>query len=69
MFYEIQGYWKDDNSSIDGYIVATSIDYTEAQDDKIFFYFESLEELQDCKDKGIDTVEDFVITDFKPTSI
>lgn len=60
----IFGYWKDNNSQIDGYIVKLSCDSDgEEDDDNIFFYFNSEEDLKNSI--GETSVEDFVITEYE----
>ena len=71
-FFTISGYYKDDKSSFDGYIVTdmdSSIDDSndnDLTDDDIFFYGLSELEIQEAIDLGDDTVNDFVITSYSP---
>ena len=68
-FFEISGYWKDDNELFEGYMVTNYDDvpgkddpYTE--DDIFYFGLGSVDLEQMVKD-GRDTVEDFVVTNFE----
>jgi hypothetical protein len=67
-YFAINGYWKDDKSTIDGYIVTSMDDPMrsgEEEDDEIFFYFASAEELDEMIARGEDTGEEFVITHYE----
>jgi len=66
-YFAVNGYWKDDKSSIDGYIVSTSEEPKDGCDlmDEIFFYFTSAEELDEMIARGEETGEDFVITHYE----
>ena len=63
MIYSISGYWKDDQSEFDGYLVSDG-DATE-DDDDIFYYFDGESEIIDAIEKGEETVHEFVITSYK----
>lgn len=60
--FSIDGYWKDDHDdTFEGYIVNEDDDSGD-EDDNVFFYGMSEEEIKDAIEKGEDTVHDFVIT-------
>lgn len=67
-YFEINGYWKDDKSEFEGYIV-TNYDDVEVSgmydvDDIFLFGLEESEIIEAIKDGG-DTAQDFVITDYR----
>ena len=64
VYAEIDGYWKDDETAFTSYLVKLNEDCDE-DDDKVFYYFASLEVLEDAVQKGAATANDFVITSFK----
>lgn len=72
MYYEISGYWKDDKSEFEGYIVREFDDSPSENDrfsdDDIFYYGLSEQEIQTAIRKGDDGVLDFVITSYKNIS-
>lgn len=58
---EISGYWKDDVlNTFEGYLVKQTNDVWEEEDDSIFFYGLTWNEIQECLNK--ETAQDFVIT-------
>ena len=69
MYCRISGYWKDDKSEFEGYIVREYDDEPseddEFTDEDIFYYGLSESEIQsaikDCEDTGVD----FVITSYE----
>ena len=71
-FFTIGGYFKDDKSSFEDYIVTdidSSIDdsnVNDLTDDDIFFYGLTELEIQEAIESGDDTVNDFVITSYSP---
>ena len=63
-YFKINGYWKDDNTKFEGYIVKEYNDCGD-NDDDVFFYGLSEKDIQAAIiDKG-DDILDFVITDYK----
>jgi hypothetical protein len=65
-FFNISGYWKDDKCEFGDYLVTDFDDHPEhIDDDLIFFYGLSEEEIKDAIEKGEDTVHEFVITDYE----
>jgi len=69
-FFVVDGYWKDDKSSINGYIVTdmdSSVGYpvNGLTDEDIFFYGLNELEIQEAIELGEDTVQDFVITTYR----
>lgn len=66
-FFSIDGYWKDDKSEFEGYIVKEFDDSEEDEnrDDQIFYYGLSESEIQQAIADGGDDNLDFVITSFE----
>ena len=62
-YFTITGYWKDDKSEFSG-IVKDTNDVIEEEDDNIFFYGLSEEDIEDAIKNGKKFSEDFVITDY-----
>ncbi len=69
-YFEIDGYWKDDNTEFEGYIV-TNFDDAEVDeegnevDDNVFFYGLDEEEIKQAIEDGENTGLEFVITDYR----
>ncbi len=63
MIYSINGYWKDDQSEFDGYLVSDGD--VEEDDDDIFYYVNGEHILIDAVAKGEDTEHEFVITSYE----
>jgi len=63
MIFSISGYWKDDQSEFDGYLV--KVGGMGEDDEKIFFYFEEEDEIKQMVEDGLETGEDFVITSYE----
>jgi hypothetical protein len=64
-YFEINGYWKDDKSEFNGLIVKEYDDIGD-DDDDVFFYGLSEEQIQEAIDsKGEDNSLDFIITSYK----
>jgi hypothetical protein len=66
-YFSINGFWKDDKSEFEDYIVK-EFDDTESDeqaDDRIFEYGWSKADLNDAVAVGEDGIFDFVITSFK----
>lgn len=68
-YFRIRGYWKDDGEKFDGYIVKETSDYTEEEDDQIFFFGLSEENLKEAVKEGQDWGEDFIITGYEKMDI
>lgn len=66
-FFSINGYWKDDKSEFEGYIVKEydDVELDEQVDDRIFQYGWSETNLKDAVECGEEGVLDFVITSFE----
>jgi hypothetical protein len=64
-YFLINGYFKDDKSEFSGYIVKDMDDAGE-DDDNVFFYGLSENDIKDAIEHGEDTVHDFVITSYEP---
>lgn len=64
--YEIDGYWKDDKSEFYGYLV-TELDCTPEgyDDDDIFFYGLSENQIKEAIELKENICNDFVITDYR----
>ena len=64
-YFEISGYWKDDQSEFEGYVVTNYDDCEEGvDDDAIFHYGLSEEEIIQAIEDGDDTGLEFVITSY-----
>lgn len=66
-YFSINGYWKDDKSEFEGYIVKEydDVESDEQADDRIFEYGWSETNLKDAVAGGEETVLDFVVTSFE----
>jgi len=64
-YFSIDGYYKDDKSEFNGYIVKEYDDVDEELDDLIFFYGLSEEDIKDAIEDGGDDILDFVITSYE----
>lgn len=66
-YWAINGYWKDDGETIDGYIVSSDNEPIGGCDvnDEIFFYFAREEELDEMVALGENTEADLVITHYE----
>jgi len=72
MIFSISGYWKDDQSEFEDYLVSSG-DYDEEStpdkvDEQIFFYGLNEEEIKQMIEDGLETGEDFVITSYEVCS-
>ncbi len=66
MIFEIDGYFKDDNSEFNGYLVAEYDDTPDGfDDDDIFFYGLSEALIKEAIALKKDTTHDFVITAYR----
>ena len=68
MYFEIDGYWKDDRSEFGGFIVKEYNDALEGEDDDVFYYGLSERDIQGAIEDGKNGITDaleFVITDYK----
>jgi len=64
-YFSIDGYYKDDKSEFNGYIVKEYDDVDEELDDLIFFYGLSEEDVKQAIEDGGDDILDFVITSYE----
>ena len=67
-YFEISGYWKDDKSEFEGYIVTNYDDHEEDgeyNEDDIFYFGMEESDIQAMIEEGENTIEDFVITEYK----
>ena len=66
-FFSINGYWKDDKSEFEGYIVKEydDVESDEQADDRIFEYGWSEADLKDAVAGGEEGVLDFVVTSYE----
>ena len=67
--YSINGYWKDDKSTFEGYLVSEYDDIHPTLDDQIFFYGLSEATIKTAIQDGENTIHDFVITSFEKTEL
>lgn len=66
MIFEISGYWKDDGNEFSGLLVNEFDDCPEGMnDDDIFFYGLSEENIKEAIELKEDTIHDFAITSYK----
>ena len=65
-YYKIEGYWKDNHSdTFSEYLVTTAGDSSdETKDDELFFYFDSLKELEEAAEMGEESLYEFVVTSY-----
>ena len=66
-YYYITGYWKDTNENFEDYIIKDG-DFEEGQglnDDDVFFYGLSEEEIKEAINLKWDSELEFVITEYK----
>ena len=67
LYFEIDGYFKDNvNETFEGYIVKDSDEMLESEDDKIFYYGLSENQIKQAIEDGINTDLEFVITSYNP---
>lgn len=64
-YFEITGYWKDDKTEFQGYIIKEYDDSDEETDDLIFYYGMSEEEIKQAILEKQETDLEFIITDYK----
>jgi len=63
-YFEIEGYFKDDKTPINGSIITNYDDVEEGIDDKIFFYGMEESEIISAIEEGENTALEFVITGY-----
>ena len=63
-YFSINGYYKDDKSEFEGYIIKEYDDVDEELDDLIFFYGLSESNIKEAIDDGGEDILDFVITSY-----
>ena len=66
-YFEINGYWKDDQSEFESYIVTNYDDIEEDgeyDEDDIFYFGMEESDIQAMIEEGEDTIEDFVVTSY-----
>jgi len=63
-YFSINGYYKDDKSEFEGYIIKEYDDVDEELDDLIFFYGLSENNIKQAIDDGGEDILDFVITSY-----
>ena len=64
-YFSINGYYKDDKSEFNGYIVKEYDDVDEELDDLIFFYGLSEEDIKQAIEDGGEDILEFVITSYE----
>ena len=68
-YFSINGYWKDDLTNFDGYIVKEYDDMIEGEDEDVFYFGLSESDIQaSIQSKGDDILE-FVITSYEPINL
>jgi len=66
MIFSIDGYWKDDRTEFNGYLVNEFDDTPKGyKDDEIFFYGLSEASIKQAIKEGEKTMLDFVITNYR----
>lgn len=71
-YFEISGYWKDDKTEFEGYIVTNYDDHEEDgeyNEDDIFYFGMEESDIQAMIEEGENTIEDFVITEYKTNKL
>jgi hypothetical protein len=63
-YFEIDGYWKDTDEVFSGYVVKEFDDVGD-DDEHVFFYGLTESDIKQAIFYGEDTVEDFVITNYR----
>jgi hypothetical protein len=64
-FFNISGYWKEDQTEFEDYIVKEFDDVDEAMDDQIFYYGLSETDIIDAIENGSeDDALEFIITSY-----
>lgn len=64
-YFSICGYYKDDQSTFDDYIVKETDDINEETDDFVFYYGMSEDNIKKSIESKGDDILDFVITSYK----
>jgi len=67
-YFEISGYWKDNNEEFEGYIVTNYDDHEEDGEygeDDIFYFGMEESDIQAMIEEKKSTIDDFVITEYK----
>jgi hypothetical protein len=65
-FFAIQGYWKDDKTEINGYIVTdTDEQFEGVEDEGIFHYGIKEEDLKKAVEAGEDSEYEFVVESYE----
>lgn len=62
MYYMISGYWKDDKTTFEDYLVTEWDSVPQGYNDDHFFYFGLSE--KDLKESSIDDALEFVVTSY-----
>ena len=65
-YFKISGYWKDDKSEFNDYIVKDNYDVNDSDiDNNIFYYGLNENKIKDVINKKENTIHEFVITLYK----
>lgn len=64
-YFSINGYWKDDQTQFEGYIVKDNHDCIDGEDESVFYYGLSEEDIKVSIEKGEGDILDFVITSYE----
>lgn len=65
-YFTINGYWKDDHTEFTNCVVKSTDDSDYDNDDDIFYYGLSENDIKECIKFGEDTALEFVITSYEP---
>lgn len=65
-YFEIDGHWLDDkDDEFEGYIVKSTDDYTKEEDDSIFYYGLSEDDIKHAIETGEPVNNEFIITSYR----
>lgn len=68
-YFEIDGYWKDDQTQFNGLLVREYDDIDEEFDEDIFYYGLSEQDIVQAINKSEETNLEFVITNYKEVKL
>ena len=68
-YFAISGYWLDDKTTFENYIVTNFDDVDPEQEDTVFFYGLSETDIQKAIAGGEDTTLEFVITSYEEINL
>jgi len=64
-YFSVSGYWKDDKTEFENYIIKEFDDVDENEDIEIFYYGLSASDIKTLIDEGDKSNQEFVITSYK----